>query len=275
MLNPLRLTSSAPAFFVPAFMTTTVVGVALAVIDANSRAPWLADGAEGLLLHAGLCLVVAAGIAGQIGLLEAFRRRERPGPEGFLDGIRRFTMTIFIAKLAITGMMAIWIHRHDPWSLYYDYEPYYLALRGGSVHAPTWLMLILPSLLFAPIVGTAARYRNPVRALFAALATTIRHPIRVGGIFVLQFALLAGALAILQENLYWREDPQIVRLAVLAHGPTLSFHMFPFVVFLEREAGALLCLILVPLSAIFTTAYWSLTADAPGTERAADPAPTA
>ena len=83
----------------------------------------------------------SAGLAGHVGLLEATRNGEVPGPDGFIEGVKRHTLTFFAAKVAIAAL--VYLTAQD--------------IRNRMMwQSELWLPFALPSLVLAPIVGAAS-----------------------------------------------------------------------------------------------------------------------
>ena len=105
------------------------------------------ESASNALVLVGIAMLVA----GFVGLLQAWNDGRKPDGHQFVRGIIDHTLTFLLAKLLIS----LWV----------------AALADHLGSDPLELVLYLvPSLLLAPILGTAALHpRRPIRALIAAL----------------------------------------------------------------------------------------------------------
>lgn len=180
MLEALRLTFSQPAFLVPAAMVTAGLVVLLqrgSVFATLHENPFGAHLAQRYGRSQGInwvaLLIVATGIAGQIGLLRAHTAGRAVGSRAFVDGVADHVLTIGLGKLAIAGLL-YWISMLQPQSI-------------------GWVLVLVPSVLLGPLLGTTARHpRDPAAAFAACLSISSRTIGAVGRIVTAQALFVFG-----------------------------------------------------------------------------------
>lgn len=180
MFEALRLTFSQPAFLVPAAMVTAALvllmqrGSAFDTLHENPFGAYLAQRyGRALRINWVALLLVAAGLAGQIGLLRAHAAGRAVGSRAFADGVVDHVLTIALGKLAIAGLL-YWISMLQPQTL-------------------GWVLVLVPSVLLAPLLGTTARHpRDPAAAFAACLSISSRTVAGVGRVVTAQALFLFG-----------------------------------------------------------------------------------
>jgi hypothetical protein len=190
--------------------------------------------AEGSWLVFGL---VAAAIAGQIGLLEAVARGGRPDAEALVAGVRRHFATIAIAKVLVAVAARVvmgWTHPSE---------------REGAL-----IFLLVPSLLLAPVLGIASRHPGrPIRALVETLRLSSRNVFAVGWPLIGQTAVLVGLVALVHSVPFLGTPVSLFGLNASA----ISFNHYPFAAeALRHWAGLVATAAAVFASAVFVTAHW-------------------
>jgi hypothetical protein len=232
-----RLTLSAPAFLVPAAITGTATGILVDV--AGSRE--VADNPLGLVgydfaSHPASWLafaLTALAIAGQIGLLEAQARGQRPDGAAFVAGLRTHGGTLLLGKLTLGA--CLWLVSQ-------------LIPPRGAVA----IVYLLPNVWFAPLAGASSLHpRNPVGALRATIRTASRDFAAVGRL-VLGLACAWITLCWLQGPL-GRDDSA----TLIAGASSLSYGVFPPLWSFAAAPVDFLVLVLACLAgATSLTAHW-------------------
>jgi hypothetical protein len=236
----LRLAVSAPAFLVPAGFATFAVGL-LSVFGHGlplGENPFPVPVASALPAWGALAAVAVA-LAGQIGLLEAWRAGRRPDAVAFLAGVKRHLLTIGLAKVALAGTGFVLASIARP--------------SGAGL-----VLYLLPSLLLAPALGSASQYpQRPLHALRAAVRHALRDTTTVGRIVLCQAAFLTGAWFLLVRCAHIG-----VPLELLSDTSALSYNAFPFAV-LPADGLAVTGAVLLSAfaSAVFVTAHWLAASD--------------
>ncbi len=150
------ITLSTPALLVPTLLAAVVTWACVGAsgwhdtrISENPFGLWRRSGLEN---NIALLVVMSVLVAGYVGLLTAWYRFGKADGGHFWQGIKSHTITFLLAKLAICG-----------WA----------SFVSTSIHSRqpiTALFYVPPSLLLAPLLGTAAHYPGqPLRAIRAAL----------------------------------------------------------------------------------------------------------
>lgn len=144
----------------PTLLVPTLIAGLLVCITCNvdGWGQWVSDNPFGLEKQSNgetntwMLLAMSVTLAGYVGLLTAYHHSGKANSGHFLAGIKDHTITFLLAKLAIAG-----------WASFVS--------AGLGVDEPVFAVLYLaPSLLLAPLLGTAALHpRQPLRALGAAL----------------------------------------------------------------------------------------------------------
>ncbi len=169
---------SAPAWLVPALFTTLAAaawatlarGVTenpfVALIAAEAK-PWMG---EDFLV----ALTMAAGLAGQVGMLEAWRQGRAPGSADFWLGIRRHTLTLWLGKLLLgAGTAAV------AWATWPN-------SFGALLH-------LVPNILLGALAGTVALHPcRPLRALVEAVRFGMQRTGEVAHIVTAQCLVLVA-----------------------------------------------------------------------------------
>ena len=170
-----RLVLSAPAWLVPAAFAVVVMVVWRCLNLEVVENPWVANDVAGSLA---LSVTMAAGLAGQIGLLRA-HGEGRVGSSGdFWRGIQDHTLAVLAGKLLLGGGTALMLS----------------FLPRGWQHGPLGILYLVPNILLAALVGTAAmRPREVFRPLRLALEVGIRDTGKVA-VIVIAHATLVVAL---------------------------------------------------------------------------------
>lgn len=240
LLAALRLTLSQPAFLVPPAMVTA----ALVLLGMNWRFTSAHEnpfGIVGLQLGRGgvwcllLLALVAAGLAGQIGLLQAQRAGHRPGSRWFLRGVVDHTLTLGLGKIAVAALL------------------YWLSLlRFDGIGR---VLVLVPSVLFAPLLGTTARHpRDPARALAACISIASKDLAAVGRVVTAQALFVFGTFALYDHFGHpWGLTPGLLAFSSSA----LSYNHFPLLLLF---GGRLLDFVAIGLtvlaSSVFVTAHF-------------------
>lgn len=246
MLSPLAATLSTPALLVPTVLAAIAAWLAVGV---NEWAPLRVSenpfGALGFFLreagNADNAIVLGAMVlcvAGYVGLLTAWHRKGKANGLDFWQGIKDHTFTFALAKLAlclwISGVSEIVDHRGD-----------------GAI---TLMLYVAPSLLLAPVLGTAALHpRRPIRALKAALERCTWDLHGSGKILFVQI------LTLLTIWLLFRgDDNEALRTAnaLAQDSSTLSFNPFPLMSWVRlRPHDQTVGYSLVACSMLFSTVF--------------------
>ncbi len=244
ILGSLGLIFSKPAFLVPATMTATIVGIIVAATYIAGDNFWLrTDDGPTMATLLGISVVISAGIAGLIGLLEAHQAGKQPDSNAFLWGIGDHFFTIFLAKVLLAG-----------WFAQFRFHP--------PMHwRPEAMIIMVPAIMLAPVIGTATRYpRRPFQAILASATTAIAHPIATLRVFAAHALLLVAAVEIFDSTHaayhMWSND-QAYWLAIV-HGSHLSFNLFPFLAAAATPETLLISVPLILLSTVCLTGYWTI-----------------
>ncbi|MHC4851802.1 MAG: hypothetical protein ACYTGW_12755 [Planctomycetota bacterium] len=243
-LRSLRLTMSAPAFLVPmaialliamvvaATTSTTVVpsenpfGIDMAWrFDNMTFGKWAGRHWENLLILG----LIAVCLAGHVGLLRAAYANRAPTSADFLQGIKDHTFTFILGKLLLClGVIAV---------------------SGMIGYRVSWagILFVVPSLLLAPLLGTAALYpRQPIQAIKAALSHSTSDVHGTGKLVTIQILMLLGAWIIygaVRSYPYvphaWQlKSGSMLQIPLLANGSsTLSFNTFPMIPMFRGDPG--------------------------------------
>lgn len=233
-LRSLRLTTSAAAFLVPMAMTVfmaMVVGATTArnvvpsenpfgikmAWESATRGRWEGNYWESLFL----LVFVAACLAGHVGLLRAAYANRVPTSADFLQGLKDHAFTFILGKLLLClGVVAV---------------------SGIIGYRVTWagILFVVPSLLLAPLVGTAALYpRRPVQAIKAALSHSTSDVHGTGKLVTMQIVMLLGAWMIygavhgtpFMPPSFYVKTGSMLQIPLLANGAsTLSFNTYPMI----------------------------------------------
>lgn len=230
-----------PAILVPAAMTTAGIWILMTwVFD-----PTLHENPFGLEFARGLgrgrranwlvLALVAGGLAGQIGLLEAVERGRRCDGFAMLQGIRNHFATFFLAKVGIAG---------GAW----------LVSAVVPPRDPLLIAYVVPSLFLAPVAGTATRHPGrPLPALRDALAMASRDMFAVGWPVLAQTMLLLGIAFLVGRLASSPIPPELLTFSSSA----VSFNHAPF---LLVQAPAIAATIATAASvfgsAVFVTVHW-------------------
>ncbi len=256
-LRSLRLTMSASAFLVPmaiaVFLAAVVAAIAspsvvpsenpfgihlmsdqgsggtpsdharsghepLAQPRALARGRWVGDHPQNMLILG----LIAVCLAGHVGLLRAAYANRTPSSADFLQGIKDHTFTFILGKLLLcVGIVAI------------------SSMIGYRV---TWtgILFVVPSLLLAPLVGTAALHpREPLQAIKAALSHSTGDVHGTGKLVTIQILMLVGAWII--YGAVQSHPNSMLQIPLLANGSsTLSFNTFPMMAMFRGGFGELL-----------------------------------
>ena len=250
-LRSLRLTMSASAFLVPmaiaVFLAAVVAAIAspsvvpsenpfgihlmsdqgsggtpsdharsghepLAQPRALARGRWVGDHPQNMLILG----LIAVCLAGHVGLLRAAYANRTPSSADFLQGIKDHAFTFILGKLLLcVGIVAI---------------SYMIGYRVSW----TGILFVVPSLLLAPLVGTAALHpRQPLQAIKAALSHSTGDVHGTGKLVTIQILMLVGAWIIYGGSM--------LQIPLLANGSsTLSFNTFPMMAMFRGGFGELL-----------------------------------
>jgi hypothetical protein len=180
-------------------------------------------------------LVVAAGLAGQIGLLEAHRAGQRPGSRRFMRGVADHTLTLGLGKIAIAAALS-WISRLHPAGI-------------------GWVLVLVPSVLLAPLLGTSARHpRDPARAFAACLSIAGKDLAAVGRIVTAQGLFVFGVFELYDLLVHpWGLSPGLLGFSSSA----LSYNHFPLVLLFDARPLDWVAIGLTVLaSSVFVTAHF-------------------
>lgn len=244
LIEAFRIVFSAPAFFVPAAMTFASTGILMYLSGRGGSNPFL-DANTSMIPPAALAIsgLTAAGLAGHVGLLEALRDGKKPGPDGFLRGVKRHTVTFFVAKLLLAGltyMIAQDIRNRMMW------------------HSELWLPFVIPSVVLAPVIAaTSLRPGNPVGAILMALGILVRNPVKVAIIFALQFGVLLASIIALDSLAWHVSEMRLIHIAAF-NASSLDFMLFPTIWFATDECAFFVTLVAMMMSTMFLTAYWTV-----------------
>lgn len=239
----LRITFSAPAFLVPAAMASVGcwalleagIGVAhespFGLEYAKSRGLGTAENLMALAL-------VAAALAGHVGLLAALRSGRPADGQAFARGIRDHFLTFALGKVALFA--GIW------------------GLSTMRPSGPLLVLYLVPNLLLAPLPGAAARHpRRPLDALASTLRTTSDHFNGVGNVVFGQILFAVGAFyaACKLANTKANFDH-------LAYGAsTLGYGFFPFGGLFRFDLAAVAIALGAVASSVFVTAHFLCAED--------------
>lgn len=152
------VTLATPSLLVPTLATAVATWIFLEIYGWNhgvSENPFGLRGMRDAVEFIPVLVVMSTLVAGFVGLLTAYHRFGKADGGHFWEGIKNHTVTFLLAKAAICG-----------WA----------AFLSDSFHVNRAGMLVLylaPSLLLAPLLGTAAlNPRRPLRAIKAAVDRT-------------------------------------------------------------------------------------------------------
>ncbi len=233
-LRSLRLTMSASAFLVPmaiaVFLAAVVAAVAspsvvpsenpfgIHLMSDQGSGSWVGDHPQNMLILG----LIAVCLAGHVGLLRAAYANRTPNSADFLQGIKDHTFTFILGKLLLcVGIVAI------------------SSMIGYRV---TWtgILFVVPSLLLAPLVGTAALHpREPLQAIKAALSHSTGDVHGTGKLVTIQILMLVGAWII--YGAVQSHPNSMLQIPLLANGSsTLSFNTFPMMAMFRGGFGELL-----------------------------------
>lgn len=150
--------------------------------------------------------IVATTLAGHVGILEGQREGRRPNGYDFLAGIRRHTLTFALGKIVLfAGIQTV----------------FWLAPMRG----PALLLLLVPNVLLAPLVGMATLHPGrPIAALFATVRHGVEHIQTVGFRVTLLTGFVIGALYAASKIV--GADPIEPALGKMAS--TLSWNPYPW-----------------------------------------------
>ena len=181
--------------------------------------------------------VVAAGLAGQVGLLEAIADGRRPDGFTMLAGIRRHFRTFVVAKLAF----GLGVH------LLADFAA---TGRAGS----GLILFLVPNLFIAPVLGTASLHPGqPLAALRAAFELAIRRVFAVGWPVLFQALIMLGLVLSTSRVAWTSVEPELL----VDGASTVGFNQM---LFLTRNAPGGVATIATTLSVfvsvVFVTAHW-------------------
>jgi hypothetical protein len=229
MRQALQTTTRTPGLLVPVFASSMLLGVLWTqpafrtenpFRDLGARASY--GGLEPLLAPWVGLAIVAAALAGQIGLLDAVRAGHRATGTALVRGARSHFAAVFLARNGIALCTAF--------------------LWGGAVLAPFALpLLLVPSAVLAPIFGSSAAHPGrPDRALSQAMSTGLRHLFRHGGLALLEIQAVV-VLAWLIPEFGWVsrrvddfqpgdmmiESPYAFGARALVEGGTVSYDQVP------------------------------------------------
>ena len=243
-LRSLRLTMSAAAFLVPmaivVFMAMVVAAAASQSVvpsenpfginmswrrDSFVFGHWAGDHIQNLFILG----LVAVCLAGHVGLLRAAYANRAPTSADFLQGIKDHTFTFIVGKLLLClGVIAV---------------------SGMIGYRVSWagILFVVPSLLLAPLVGTAALYpRQPGQAIKAALSHSTSDVHGTGKLVTIQVLMLLGAWIIYGAVQSFPAVPaawhlksgSMLQIPLLANGSsTLSFNTFPMMAMFRGSIG--------------------------------------
>lgn len=206
-----QLVMSTPALLVPALIVGLVFfGLPFQVPLVPVENPFLVRWRPGIdaawsFAYAG---TVAVCIAGFLGLLDAVRQQQKPDGRYFWQGIKDHVLTVMIAKLALFGAL-IAIHR--------------APIADDRFKA---LLMVAPSMLLAPVLGTAAQHpKRPFLALRAALRRSRWDLHHTAKLLVSQILVLFGLWCLFLGD----AKSGFRSIHILAEQATvLSFNPFPF-----------------------------------------------
>ena len=173
--------------------------------------------------------MIAVCLAGHVGLLRAAYANRTPTSADFLQGIKDHTFTFIVGKLLLClGVIAV---------------------SGMIGYRVSWagILFVVPSLLLAPLVGTAALYpRKPVQAIKAAFSHSTSDVHGTGKLVTIQVLMLLGAWIIYGAVQSYPMVPQawhlksgsMLQIPLLANGSsTLSFNTFPMMPMFRGDIG--------------------------------------
>jgi hypothetical protein len=196
-------------------------------------------------------LVMSLLLAGHVGLLTAAYSGIRATGVHFWNGIKSHTITFLLAKLILVFSIGI------------------IARIVGIRTSWATVVYIVPSLILAPILGTAALHPGrPILALKAAVSRSTSSIARTGSLVALQLLLLLGLWTAFAKfhgvPLPWSGNTTLP-VAVLAHGSsTLSFNPLPTMSSLPGHVnlGTVLCTVFTVIcSASFLGAHFLMVMD--------------
>lgn len=266
----LRRVLAAPGVLVPPFLATLVLWVAWSQTGALpgenpfAAPPWwsrlehlglgpsTSSQIPTFLLRWAIVAIVAAALAGQIGLLEATVRGERPSGRAMVRGVRHHFAAVFVAR----GLLALAV--------------FLLASNLPSAQGIELLpLLLIPGVLLAPVLGaTTESPGKPLRAIYDGVALGFRHLFRHGNLALrelLAMVLLAWAVRQVHASpvgMSFRADLDGTAHSAafdLIHGGTVSYDL-PFLTpFVWDETAwmdlpAMACGLF--LQAVFVTAHF-------------------
>lgn len=247
LLDALRLVTSQAAYFVPVAMTTTLVTVAAFALNRVPNNPWLTSdygtGSQILFL-----LLISAGVAGQIGLLEGHRDGvPRPGPDEFVRGVRDHLLTIAAGNAAVM-LVASWL----------------LPEFGGGLYGASpvaYVILCAPFFAIAPLAGAASRHPGrPVAALAESVAIALRRPWPTLRVFAVQACVVTVATGIVAGSGRYFPWGAESGWNSFTHGTPLGFHLYPLAELCRHSDLARFVTIGAGLtSPVFVTAYWMIS----------------
>jgi len=239
-LRSLRLTMSAAAFLVPmaiaVFMAMVVAaGVSRNVVPSENpfgihmswggHGKWAGDHLQNLFILG----LIAVCLAGHVGLLRAAYANRPPTSGDFWQGIKDHTLTFIAGKLLLClGVIAV---------------------SGMIGYRVSWagILFVVPSLLLAPLIGTAALYpRQPGQAIKAALSHSTSDVHGTGKLVTIQVLMLLGAWIIygavqsypVVPAAWHLKSGSMLQIPLLANGSsTLSFNTFPMIAMFRGSIG--------------------------------------
>jgi hypothetical protein len=268
--NAFRRVLDAPGVLVPLFVATLLLWVvwhqlgALPTENPIVRPPWwawLEDSAgdslglvpiPNFLVRWSIVAVVAAALAGQLGLLEATARGERPTGSAMLRGVRSHFAAMIVAR-SLLAFAVFFIASSLPDT-------------SGVMLVP---LLLIPGALIAPVLGaTTTSPGRPFRAVHDGLTAGFRHLFRHGSLALrelLAMVLLAWTLRQVHatpHGISFSTDLEGTAHNAtfdLIHGGTVSYDFAFLTPFVWDEAAwldlpALACGLF--LQAVFVTAHF-------------------
>lgn len=242
------VTITTPALLVPTLLAGLVAGLpfALGIPPLSVSENPLPVGARGdQVTSNGLVLVgIAMLVAGYVGLLQAWFDGRKPDGRQFVRGMIDHTLTFLLAKLLI----CLWV----------------AALAGNLGSGKLDLVLYLvPSLLLAPLLGTAALHpRRPFHALRAALERSSWDMFATSKRLCAQTVLLVVIWVV-------ETDLPLQNLVLLAQdASTLSFNPYPILSYADviSQDSVITILKLVSamvLSTVFMQSYFRRVMEVP------------
>ncbi|MEY2982063.1 MAG: hypothetical protein ACO4CT_13570 [Planctomycetota bacterium] len=175
MRQALQTTTGAPGLLVPVVVSSLILAVLWSEPAFRTENPFrnlgtraFQGGLESILAPWLVLIVVAAALAGHVGLLAALRAGHKPTGTALVRGVRSHFLAIFLARAGIALCAAFLFH--------------------GADFAPVALpLLLVPSAVLAPVFGSSAAHPGrPDRALARAVSTGLRHLFRHGGLALLE-----------------------------------------------------------------------------------------